>query len=181
LELVVILVFLPLWHRMIVMDTAHNKRLRAVLVFVGVFVSCATVSASKDDSLMVQGPVVAIQRGRTDTRIIEPPSFADLAEIYMVRPERWSTSGRKEKYILVEYIHQTGLGLIEYKRFENTRWNFVLHPQSSETNQECLSWVARGSKEELTFIPTTFGANLKLPDPGTLSCFLVTERPSAAR
>ena len=53
--------------------------------------------------------------------------------------------------------------------------------QSLETNQECLSWITRGAKEELTFMPTAFGAKAKLPDARTLSCFLVTERPSPGR
>lgn len=151
----------------------------AFLIGVIVALVCASRCSSKNDSLLVQGVVVAIERGKTDARLVEPESFADLAEIYMVRADRWSTPSRKEKYILVEYVHHTGL--IEYQQFDEMRWNLVLHPQSAETNQECLSWVARGSSEEATFVPTAFGAKTKLPDPRTLSCFLVTERPSASR
>src|ERR1700730_6739025 len=154
------------------MHTGPHKRLHPVFVILLVSLSCAPRSASKDDSLHVQGVVVAIQRGKTDSRIIEPESFADMAEIYMVRADHWSPPVRKEKYILIEYIHHTGL--IGYKQFDRTRWNFELHP---ETNQECLSWMAREAKEELTFMPTAFGAKAKLPDARKLSCFLVTERP----
>jgi len=160
------------------MHAVPNKRLHAVFVILVVSLSCAPLSASKDDSLLVQGVVFAIQRGKTDSRIIEPESFADMAEIYMVRADRWSPPVRKEKYILIEYVDHKGL--IEYKQFDRTRWNFELNPESSETNQECLSWMAREAKEGLTFMPTAFGAKAKLPDAGTLSCFLVTKRPSPA-
>jgi hypothetical protein len=161
------------------MHTAPKKRLEAAFVILVVALSCAPLSSSKDDSLLVQGVVVAIQRGKTDSRIIEPESFADMAEIYMIRADQWSPPLRKEKYILVEYVHHAGL--IEYKQFDRTHWNFELHLQSPETNRECLSWMAREAKEELTFMPTAFGAKTKLPEPRTLSCFLVTERPSPSR
>ena len=156
-----------------------NKRLRALCLLAVFFLSCAISSAPKDDALSVQGVVVAIQRGEKDARLIEPESFADMAEIYMVRADHWSPPVRREKYILIEYVHRTGL--IGYKQFDRTHWNFELHPQSPETNQECLSWMAREAKEELMFKPTAFGAEAKLPDARTLSCFLVTKRPSPGR
>ena len=161
------------------MDTAPNKRLHSVFAIVLLVLSFATLTASKDDSLVVQGVVVAIQRSKTDSRIMEPESFADMAEIYMVRADHWSPQARKEKYILIEYVHHAGL--IGYKQFDRTHWNFELHPQSTEINKECLSWMATEAKEELTFMPTAFGAKAKLPDARTLSCFLVTERPSPIR
>ena len=97
----------------------------------------------------------------------------------MVRADRWSPSVRKEKYIIVEYVHHAGL--IEYEQFNKTHWILELHQQSPEVNQECLSWITRGATEELKFVPTAFGAKTKLPDPKTLPCFLITERPSVAR
>jgi hypothetical protein len=156
-----------------------NKRLHALCLLVVFFLSCAISSAPKDDALSVQGVAVAIQRGEKDARLIEPESFADMAEIYMVRAVHWSSPVRKEKYILIEYVHHTGL--IGYKQFDRTHWNFELHPQSPETNQECLSWITRGATEELKFEPTAFGAETRLPDPKTLPCFLITKRPSVAR
>jgi hypothetical protein len=139
----------------------------------------ATSSAPKDDSLSVQGVVVAIQRGETDTRLIELESFADLAEIYMFRVDSWSQPSRKEHYILVEYVHHSGN--IEYEQFNKIHWNFELHQQSPEANRECLSWISRGTTEELAFKPTTFGATAKIPEPKTLPCFLMTQRPTVAR
>jgi hypothetical protein len=158
-----------------------NKRshVLASCLLVVFFLSCAASSAPKDDALVVQGVVVAMQRGEKDARLIEPPSFADLAEIYMVRADRWSPPVRKEKYIIVEYVHHAGL--IEYEQFDRTHWILELHQQSPEVDQECLSWIARGATEELKFVPTAFGAKTKLPDPKTLPCFLITMQPSAAR
>ena len=161
------------------MHKDQNRRLQALFIIVVVSLSCATHSDSKDDSLLVEGVVVAIQRGKTDVRLIEPESFADMAEIYMVRADRWSSPTHKEKYILIEYVHHAGL--IGYEQFDKTHWIFKLHPQSPELNPECLSWITRGATEERTFVPTAFGAKAKLRDPATLSCFLVTERPSSAR
>jgi hypothetical protein len=156
-----------------------NKRLHALCILVVFSLSCSTFSAPEDESLSLQGVVVAVQRGVKDGRLIEPESFADLAEIYMVRADRWSPPIRKEKYILVEYVHHTGL--IEYEQFNNTHWILELHQHSPKANQECLSWITRGATEELKFVPTAFGAKTKLPDPKTLSCFLITKRPSVAR
>ena len=160
-------------------DALLNKRLRALCLFVVFFLSCAISSAPKGDALSVQGVVVAIQTGEKDARLIEPESFADMAEIYMVRADHWSPPVRKEKYILIEYVHHTGL--IGYKQFDGTHWNFELHPQSPETNHECLSWITRGATEELKFVPTAFGAKTRLPGPKMLPCFLITKRPSVAR
>lgn len=97
----------------------------------------------------------------------------------MVRADRWSPPTRKEKYILIEFVHHTGL--IGYEQFDKAYWNFELHPQSPEPNQECLRWMAMEATEELRFMPTAFGAKVKLPDPKTLPCFLMTKRPSVAR
>jgi hypothetical protein len=165
--------------RIIVIHALLNKRLHALCLLVVFFLSCTTSSAPKDDALSVQGVVVAIQRGEKDARLIEPESFADLAEIYMVRADRWSPSVRKEKYIIVEYVHHKGL--IEYEQFNKTHWILELHQQSAEVNQDCLSWITRGAAEELKFVATAFGAKTKLPDPETLPCFLITKRPSVAR
>ena len=87
-----------------------------VAFFVWLF--CAMSARPKNEFVLAQGVVVAIQGGKTDTRLIEPQSFADLAEVYMVRVDRWSRP-RKEKYILVEYIHHAGL--IPYDAFDKTR------------------------------------------------------------
>ena len=87
-----------------------------VAFFVWLF--CAMSARPKNEFVLAQGVVVAIQGGKTDTRLIEPQSFADLAEVYMVRVDRWSQP-RKEKYILVEYIHHAGL--IPYDAFDKTR------------------------------------------------------------
>lgn len=114
--------------------------------------------------------VVAIQRGKSDTRIIDPPSFADHAEIYKVRLDHWSQP-RKEKYIIVEYIHHTDL--ISYEQFDKTQWRFDVQQASPAESKGRLSWMARGP----SFLPTAFGARLKLPDPKTLTCFLMTKRP----
>jgi hypothetical protein len=131
---------------------------------------CATSSAPKNEFVSAEGAVVAIQGGKTDTRLVDPASFADLAEIYVVRVDRWSQP-RKEKYILVEYIHHADL--IRYDEFDKTRWNFEIHQASPEETRDCLSWMAR----EGSFYPTAFGAKAKLPDPKGLTCFLMEKRP----
>ena len=157
------------------MDVLGNKRFQSSCAVVVLCLASAISSTSKSGSVSVQGVVVAIQRGETDGRLIEPDSFADLAEIYMVRADRWSVP-RKEKYVLIEYVHHTGL--IPYAEFDKTHWKFEPHQYSAEENRDCLSWMAR---EGLTFMPTVFGAQVKLPDPKTLSCFLMVKRPTAAR
>jgi hypothetical protein len=73
-----------------------------------VWLFSAMPTRPKNEFIVAEGVVVAIQGGKTDTRVIEPSSFADLAEVYMVRVDRWSRP-RNEAYILVEYIHHTGL------------------------------------------------------------------------
>jgi hypothetical protein len=124
----------------------------------------------KEEPILAEGVAVAIQRGKTDTRISDPTSFADLAEIYMVRVDHWSQP-RKEKYIIVEYIHRADL--ISYEQFDNTRWTFEVHQASPEETKDCLSWMARGP----SFLPTAFGAKEQLPNPKELPCFLMTKRP----
>jgi hypothetical protein len=149
-------------------------RLATFAVAFSLWLAYAMPSAPGDESVSAEGVVVAIQGGKTDTRLIEPASFADLAEIYMVRVDRWSQP-RKEKYILVEYIHHADL--IRYDEFDKTRWNFEIHQASPEDTRDCLSWMAR----EGSFHPTAFGAKAKLPDPKGLTCFLMKKRPSAVR
>ena len=136
-----------------------------------IWIFCATSARPKDEFVVAEGVVVAIQGGKTDTRLAEPSSFADLAEVYMVRVNHW-LQPRKETYILVEYIHHTGL--IPYDAFDKTRWNFEIRQASPEETRDCLSWMAR----EGPFHPTAFGAKEKLPDPKGLACFLMEKRPS---
>jgi hypothetical protein len=133
----------------------------------------AVPAISKEELIPTEGVVVAIQRGKDDTRIIDPPSFADLAEVYMVRVDHWSQP-RKEKYIIVQYIHHTDL--ISYEQFDKTLWRFEVRQASPEETKDCASWTARGP----SFLPTAFGAIAKLPDPKTLPCFLTTRRPVPA-
>ncbi|HVN81352.1 MAG TPA: hypothetical protein VMW38_20345 [Terriglobia bacterium] len=118
-----------------------------------------------------EGPVIAIQKGKDDTRIVDPNSMGDLAEIYMVRADHWSQP-RKEKYIIVEYIHRADL--IAYDQFDKTAWKFQFHQESPEETKDCLSWVARGP----SFLPTAFGAKEVLPNPKRLPCFLTTKPPT---
>ena len=133
----------------------------------------ALPTVPKEDLISVDGPVLAIQRDKDDTRVIDPNSMGDLAEIFMVRADRWSEP-RKEKYIIVEYIHRANL--ISYGEFDQTLWTFEVHQASSEESKDCHSWMARGP----SFIPTAFGAKERLPKPETLPCFLTTKRPVPA-
>jgi hypothetical protein len=149
----------------------RKLRLTALGVTVFLWLICATSAARKNTLVSAEGVIVAIQGGITDTRLVEPGSFADLAEIYMVRVERWSQP-RKEKYILIEYIHHNDL--IRYDEFDKSRWNFEIRQASPEEERDCLSWMAR----EGSFHPTAFGAKTNLPDPKRLSCFLTEKRPS---
>jgi hypothetical protein len=130
----------------------------------------AVTTSKVEQPISVDGAVVAIQRGKTDTRLIEPASFADLAEIYIMRVDRWSQP-QKQKYIIVEYIHRADL--ISYEQFDRTRWTFEVHQASPEETKGCLSWMARAP----SFVPTAFGASVKLPNPKELPCFLMTKRP----
>jgi len=152
----------------------RERELTALGVTVFLWLVCATSSAPKNEFVSAEGVVVAIQGGKTDTRLIEPASFADLAEIYLVRVDRWSQS-RKEKYVLVEYIHHADL--IRYDEFDKAHWNFEIHQASPEETRDCLSWMAR----EGSFHHTAFGAKIKLPDPKLLTCFLMEKRPSVVR
>jgi hypothetical protein len=152
----------------------RKRRLAALGVTVFLGLVCATSAARKNELVSVEGVIVAIQGGIDDTRLVQPASFADLAEIYMVRADRWSQP-RKEKYILIEYIHHTDL--IRYDEFDKSRWNFEIHQASPEEEKDCLSWMAR----EGSFHPTAFGGKIKLPDPKSLTCFLMEKRPSVVR
>ena len=125
----------------------------------------------KEEPILAEGVAIAIQRGKTDTRISDPTSFADLAEIYMVRVDHWSQP-RKEKYIVVEYIHRADL--ISYEQFDKTPWRFEFQQPLAKDNDDCHSWMARS---KLPFIPTAFGAKGELPNPKELPCFLTTKRP----
>ena len=158
------------WTR--IADYSEKLTVLAAIVFLSPL--CATSSFPKDELVSADGVVIAIQTGKTDTRIIEPPSFADLAEIYMMRVDRWSQP-RKEKYIIVEYIHHADL--IGYDRFDRTHWNFEMHQAFTEETRDCLSWMARGP----SFLPTAYGAKAKLSDPKALTCFLMEKPPSVVR
>jgi len=137
------------------------------LVFWLVFSAAAT---SEEKNISITGAVVALQRSKTESGTMELPSFADLAEIYMVRVDHWSQP-RKEKYIIVEYIHHTGF--ISHEQFDKTLWRFDVHQASPEQSKDCFSWMARGP----SFLPTAFGAKGELPNPKELPCFLTTKRP----
>jgi hypothetical protein len=140
------------------------------LTFLCSFAAIACALAAREFA-SVEGPVVAIQRGEKDTRIVDPPEFADLHEIYLVRVDRWSQP-HNEKYIVVEYIHQGEN--IAYNQFDKVNWKFALDPTSSKENDGCHSWIARS---KFSFIPTAFGAKAALPNPKELPCFLVTKPP----
>ena len=131
---------------------------------------CALQALPKEELISVEGPVVAIQRSKDDTRVVDPNSLADLAEIYLVRVDHWSQP-HKEKYIIIEYVHRGDL--IGYDQFDKTRWKFQVHQASAEESKDCLSWMARGQ----SFLPTAFGAEEQLPNPKGLPCFLMTKRP----
>jgi hypothetical protein len=90
----------------------------------------------------------------------------------MVRVDQWSQP-RKDKYVLVEYIHHSGL--IDYEEFDTTRWSFQMHLPTPNESKDCLSWMARGP----SFLPTAFGAKITLPDPKVLPCLVTDTRPSA--
>jgi hypothetical protein len=124
----------------------------------------------KGEPISAEGPVVAIQRSKDDTRVVDPSSLGDLAEIYMVRFDRWSQP-RKEKYIIIEYVHRADL--ISYDQFDKTLWNIELQQATSEESKECFTWMTRGP----SFVPTAFGAKAELPNPKALPCFLMTKRP----
>ena len=145
--------------------TAATRPLAVLLCYV-----LAASTIPKDEIIPAEGVVIAIQRGKTDTRVVDPPSFADLAEIYIVRVDHW-LQPRSEKYIILEYIHHANL--ISYEKFDKTIWKFQIHQASPQETKDCFSWMARGP----TFLPTAFGANAKLPDPKTLPCFIMTMNP----
>ena len=59
----------------------RKRRLTALGATVFFWLVCATSAALKNEFVSAEGVVVATQGGKTDTRLIEPASFADLAEI----------------------------------------------------------------------------------------------------
>ncbi len=148
-----------------------NSRYSALTLLV-LYVFAAS-AVPRDEPISLEGPVIAIQRGKDDTRIMDPNSMGDLAEIYMVRADHWSQP-RKEKYIIVEYIHRADL--ISYDQFDKTRWKFELEQPSPKANKDCHTWMARS---KFSFVPTTFGAKSELPNPEALPCFLTRKRPVA--
>lgn len=121
----------------------RRLRLTALGVTVFLWLVSATSAARKNTLVSAEGVIVAIQGGLTDTRLVEPASFADLAEIYMVRVDRWSQP-RKEKYILIEYIHHTDL--IRYGEFDRSRWNFEIRQGSPEEEHKDGCAALRHSK-----------------------------------
>ncbi|MGB2671012.1 MAG: hypothetical protein WBH24_13455 [Candidatus Acidiferrum sp.] len=149
-------------------------RYTGVALTFSLWLALAMPLTSKEEMLSAEGVVVAIQRSEGDLRLVDPNSVGDLAEIYMMRVDRWSQP-QKQKYIIVEYIHRADL--ISYEQFDKTLWKFDVHQASAEQSKDCLSWMARGP----SFVPTAFGANVKLPDPKELRCFLMEKRPSIVR
>jgi len=151
-----------------------TMRYKVVALTFSLWLALAMPLTPKEELLSAEGVVVAIQRGEGDLRLVDPNSLGDLAEIYMMRVDRWSQP-QKQKYIIVEYIHRADL--ISYEQFDKTLWKFDVHQASPEQSKDCLSWMARGP----SFVPTAFGANVKLPDPKELPCFLMEKRPSVVR
>lgn len=148
--------------------------MKSKALILAAFLWCVSAApAIRNEALIsAKGVVVAIQRGENDARIIEPGSFGDLAEIYMVRVDRWSRP-RKEKYIIVEYVHHTGL--IPYDQFDKTEWKFGLEQPSPENNNDCHSWIALSNSP---FLPTAFGAKKLLPNPIELPCYITKVSPA---
>lgn len=129
-------------------------------------------TVAEEKLISAEAVVVAIQKGEEDTRLIEPPSeLADLDEIYLVRVDHWSRP-RKEKYIIVEYVHQRDN--IDYSDFDKMLWQFHFEEPTPKANADCHSWMARS---KFGFLPTAFGAKDALPNPKELPCFVTTKRP----
>ncbi|MGB6899223.1 MAG: hypothetical protein WBE12_11560, partial [Candidatus Acidiferrum sp.] len=83
-------------------------RYTGVALTFSLWLALAMPLTSKEEMLSAEGVVVAIQRSEGDLRLVDPNSVGDLAEIYMMRVDRWSQP-QKQKYIIVEYIHRADL------------------------------------------------------------------------
>lgn len=128
-----------------------------------------TIAASGDESFLAEGKVVAIQKAKDEVRMLDNTD-ADLVEVWMVRLEHWPRP-QKPGIVLVEYTHHDSI--IKDSELDRTTWTFEVRQAPPEKSGTCLSWWAA----ERSFVPTAFGRRGKLPDPKSLSCFLMTKRP----
>ena len=147
------------------------KNTTAVLVFICSLAFGAPASSS-EDSFLAQGKVVAVQKAKDEIRMTDNTD-ADMVEVWMVRLDHWPRS-RKPGIILVEYTHHDSI--VKDSELDRTIWTFEIRQAPPEKSGTCLSWWAA----ERSFVPTAFGRWAKLPDPKSLSCFLMTKRPVPA-
>jgi hypothetical protein len=132
----------------------------------------ATPVLSSDEHFLADGRVVAIQKAKDEVRMLDNTD-ADLVEVWMVSVDHWSRP-EKPGIILVEYTHHDSI--IKDSELDKTTWKFEIRQAPPEKSGTCLSWWAA----ERSFVPTAFGRRGKLPDPKTLTCFLMTKRPVVA-
>lgn len=123
----------------------------------------------REDYFIAEGKVLGIQKGKDEIRILARTD-ADLVEVWMLEIERWS-SPEKPRVILVQYTHHDNL--ITQDKLDTTVWKFEFSQAPPDQSGACTIWSAA----ERPFAETTFGAHRKLPDPKTLTCFLMTRRP----
>jgi hypothetical protein len=136
------------------------------------WLALTTIAAPRDESFLAEGKVVAIQKAKDEVRMLDNTD-ADLVEVWMIRVDRWPQH-QKPGIVLVEYTHHDSI--IKDSELDRTTWTFAIRQAPPEKSGTCLSWWAA----ERSFVPTAFGRRGKLPDPKTLTCFLMTKRPVVA-
>lgn len=131
----------------------------------------ATPVSSNEGSFLAQGTVVAVQKAKDEIRMMDNTD-ADMVEVWMVKLDHWPLT-QKPGIVLVEYTHHDSI--IKDSELDRVTWKFEIRQSPPEKSATCLSWWAA----ERSFVPTAFGRRGKLPDPKTLTCFLMTKRPVA--
>jgi hypothetical protein len=143
----------------------------AIFAF-ALWLAFATPVLSSDEFFLADGKVVAIQKAKDEIRMLDNTD-ADLVEVWMVRVDHWPRP-QKPGIILVEYTHHDSI--IKDSELDKTIWKFEIRQAPPDKSGTCLSWWAA----ERAFVRTAFGRHEKLPDPKTLTCFLMTKRPVVA-
>jgi len=148
-------------------------KLTAIALASSFWLAFAMPSVPKDEVLSAKGVVVATQKAKDEIRM-QDNTDADLVEVWMVKVGHWQQS-QKPGIVLVEYTHHDSV--IKDSELDGTTWTFEIRQAPPEKSGTCLSWWAA----KRSFVPTAFGRREKLPDPKTLSCFLMTKRPVPVR
>jgi hypothetical protein len=156
------------------MVNARKLSFQTRLVIILVTIASVRSITAQSAHFSAEGVVVATQEEDGASKLWDPNSMGDLAEVFMVRVDNWQQKS-KPQLIMIGYTHRGRP--MDYKQFDNAVWRFQLRePLLNQLGACSKAWVSLGHT-----VKTSFGANTQLPKPESLPCFLMEERPLAIR